>query len=302
MIARQDGDQVELRVVDHGPASPPRAGEVFDQFYRLKAAANSPEGTGMGLAICRGIVQAHGGSLRVETTLGGGATFVLTLPGVPPVPGAGGGAAVTRVLVVDDEAADRAAVAATLRVRGEVLTASTGEAGLAAVEDHQPDCVVLDLGLPGIDGLEVLRRLRTWTQVPVVVLTAIDGERDKVAALDLGADDYVTKPFGVAEAMARVRVALRHARAAGADPRVITARDVAIDLDAKLVTPGRRPGAAPRPSTGWSRPWPSTPAGCTHRFLLEQVWGPATGSPSTSRSTWPTCARSSTTRRPPSCC
>ncbi len=78
---------------------------------------------------------------------------------------------------------------------------------------------MLDLGLAGIDGLEVLRRLRIWTKVPVVVLTAIDGERDRVTALDLGADDYVTKPFGVAELMARVRVALCHARTADADRR-----------------------------------------------------------------------------------
>ena len=131
----------------------------------------------------------------------------------------------TRVLVVDDEPPIVRAVAANLRVRGyEVLTAASGEAALAALETHQPDCVVLDLGLPGIDGLEVLRRLRTWTEIPVVVLTAVDGERDKVTALDLGADDYVTKPFGVAELLARIRVALRHARPAGADrPRVVRA-------------------------------------------------------------------------------
>jgi len=111
---------------------------------------------------------------------------------------------VTRVLVVDDEPPIVRAVAANLRVRGyEVLTVASGDAALAAVEAHQPDCVVLDLGLPGVGGLEVLRRLRTWTEVPVVVLTAIDSERDKVTALDLGADDYVTKPFGVAELMAR---------------------------------------------------------------------------------------------------
>ena len=182
----------------------------------------------------------------------------------------------TRVLVVDDEPPIVRAVAANLRVRGfEVLTASTGEAALTAVEAHQPDCVVLDLGLPGIDGLEVLRRLRTWTQVPVVVLTAIDNERDKVAALDLGADDYVTKPFGVAELMARIRVALRHARAAGADrPRVITAGDVTIDLDAKLVT---RDGSAVRLTPIEYRlvETLATNAGrlCTHRFLLERVWG-----------------------------
>jgi len=187
---------------------------------------------------------------------------------------------VTRVLVVDDEPPIVRAVAANLRVRGfEVLTAASGEAALAAVETHQPDCVVLDLGLPGVDGLEVLRRLRTWTQVPVVVLTAIDGERDKVAALDLGADDYVTKPFGVAELMARIRVALRHARGADADrPRVVTAGEVAIDLDAKLVT---RNGTPVRLTPIEYRLLEALAVNagrlCTHRFLLERVWGPGYG-------------------------
>jgi two-component system, OmpR family, KDP operon response regulator KdpE len=187
---------------------------------------------------------------------------------------------VTRVLVVDDEPPIVRAVAANLRVRGyEVLTAASGEAALAAVETHRPDCVVLDLGLPGVDGLEVLRRLRTWTQVPVVVLTALDGERDKVTAFDLGADDYVTKPFGVAELMARIGVALRHARGAAADqPRVIRADDLAIDLDAKLVT---RAGAPVRLTpTEWRLlETLATNAGrlCTHRFLLERVWGPGYG-------------------------
>jgi two-component system, OmpR family, KDP operon response regulator KdpE len=182
-----------------------------------------------------------------------------------------------RVLVVDDEPPIVRAVAANLRVRGyEVVTASTGEAALAAVEASQPDCLVLDLGLPGVPGLEVLRRLRTWTQVPVVVLTAVDSERDKVAALDLGADDYVTKPFGVAELMARIRVAIRHGRGVAADrPRVIRAGDVAIDLDAKLVT---RAGTPVRltPTEYRLLETLATNAGrlCTHRFLLEKVWGP----------------------------
>jgi two-component system KDP operon response regulator KdpE len=183
---------------------------------------------------------------------------------------------VTRVLVVDDEPPIVRAVAANLRVRGyEVLTAASGEAALTAVEAHQPDCVVLDLGLPGIDGLEVLRRLRTWTQVPVVVLTAIDSERDKVAALDLGADDYVTKPFGVAELMARIRVALRHAHSASTDrPRVVRAGEVAVDLDAKLVTRGGSPVRL-TPTEYRLLETLATNAGrlCTHRFLLERVWG-----------------------------
>jgi two-component system, OmpR family, KDP operon response regulator KdpE len=186
----------------------------------------------------------------------------------------------TRVLVVDDEPPIVRAVAANLRVRGfEVLTAASGETALAAVEAHQPDCVVLDLGLPGIDGLEVLRRLRTWTQVPVVVLTAVDGERDKVTALDLGADDYVTKPFGVAELMARIRVALRHARMAVADrPRVITAGAVTIDLDGKLVTRGGAPvRLTPIEYRLVETLATNTGRLCTHRFLLEQVWGPGYG-------------------------
>jgi two-component system, OmpR family, KDP operon response regulator KdpE len=186
----------------------------------------------------------------------------------------------TRVLVVDDEPPIVRAVAANLRVRGyEVATAASGDAALVAAEAHQPDCIVLDLGLPGVDGLEVLRRLRTWTSVPVVVLTAIDGERDKVAALDLGADDYVTKPFGVAELMARIRVALRHVRGAAADrPSVIRAGGISIDLDTKLVT---RDGTRVRltPTEYRLLETLATNAGrlCTHRFLLERVWGQGYG-------------------------
>jgi two-component system KDP operon response regulator KdpE len=185
-----------------------------------------------------------------------------------------------RVLVVDDEPPIVRAVAANLRARGfEALTAAAGEAALAAVEAHQPDCVVLDLGLPGVSGLEVLQRLRTWTEVPVVVLTAIDSERDKVTALDLGADDYVTKPFGVAELMARIRVALRHGHGQGQQrPRVVHAHGVDIDLDAQLVT---RAGSQVRLTPTEYRLLEvfATNAGrlCTHRFLLQRVWGPSYG-------------------------
>jgi two-component system, OmpR family, KDP operon response regulator KdpE len=182
-----------------------------------------------------------------------------------------------RVLVVDDEQPILRTVAANLRARGyQVLTATSGEAALAAAEVHQPDCVVLDLGLPGIGGLEALRRLRSWTATPVVILTAVDGERDKVAALDLGADDYVTKPFGMAELLARIRVALRHGPAHGPErPHCIQAGEVTIDLDAKLVT---RDGAQVRltPTEYRLLEVLATNAGrlCTHRFLLQQVWGP----------------------------
>jgi two-component system KDP operon response regulator KdpE len=185
---------------------------------------------------------------------------------------------VSRVVVIEDEQPIARAVAANLRVRGhEVVIAASGEVGLQAVEAHLPDCVVLDLGLPGVHGIEVLRRLRGWTQVPVVVLTAMDAERDKVAAFELGADDYVTKPFGMAELIARVRVAIRHGEraAAGDRPHVVEAGDVRIDLDAQQVTRDGVPVHLTRTEYRLLEVL-ATNAGrlCTHRFLLEKVWGP----------------------------
>jgi two-component system KDP operon response regulator KdpE len=186
---------------------------------------------------------------------------------------------VSKVLVVDDEPPIARTVAANLRVRGhEAITVGSGEAALTAVETLDPDCVVLDLGLPGLPGLEVLRRLRTWTSVPVVVLTALDAERDKLAAFELGADDYVTKPFGMPELLARIRVALRHRQQAqGAQPQapVVEAGDVRVDLDAKLVTRAGEPVHLTRTEYGLLEVL-AVNAGrlCTHRFLLERVWGP----------------------------
>jgi two-component system KDP operon response regulator KdpE len=181
-----------------------------------------------------------------------------------------------RVLVVDDEPSIVRVVAANLHARGyDVLTAASGEAALNAVETHQPDCIVLDLGLPGIDGLEVLRRLRTWTTTPVVILTAVDSERDKATALDLGADDYITKPFGMAELLARIRIALRQGQPQRPKrPRSIRAGDVHIDFDAGLITRGGQPVRLTRTEYRLLEVL-AINAGrlCTHRFLLERVWG-----------------------------
>jgi two-component system KDP operon response regulator KdpE len=181
-----------------------------------------------------------------------------------------------RVLVIDDEPPIVRAVAANLRARGyQAQTASSGMAALAAVELEQPDCIVLDLGLPDVHGLEILRRLRSWTPVPVVVLTAADSEHDKVEAFELGADDYVTKPFSMVELMARVQVAIRHGQHARASPSpVIDAGDVRIDLDAQLVTRDGHPLRLTRIEYRLLEVL-VTNAGrlCSHRFLLEQVWG-----------------------------
>jgi two-component system KDP operon response regulator KdpE len=142
------------------------------------------------------------------------------------------------VLVVDDEPQILKALAIILRARGyEVDLASDGEHALDLAARHHPDVVVLDLGLPGIGGVDVIRGLRGWSAVPIVVLSVRDAGPDKVAALDAGADDYVTKPFGMDELLARLRAALRRATPADEEP-VIETPDFVIDLAAKRVHRG----------------------------------------------------------------
>jgi two-component system, OmpR family, KDP operon response regulator KdpE len=142
----------------------------------------------------------------------------------------------SRVLVVDDEPQILRALGINLRARGyDVDVAPDGEHALEVAARQHPDVVVLDLGLPGIDGVDVIRGLRGWSQVPIVVLSVRDREADKVAALDAGADDYVTKPFGMDELLARLRAALRRATPAEEEALVETA-DFTIDLAAKRVS------------------------------------------------------------------
>ena len=138
-----------------------------------------------------------------------------------------------KILLIDDEVALLRALGTGLRARGyELVTAETGEDGLAKVAREEPDVVVLDLGLPDVDGVDVCRRLRQWTAVPVVVLSAHGSESRKVEALDSGADDFITKPFGMPELEARLRVALRHRRASAgaAEEPVIEVGPLLIDV------------------------------------------------------------------------
>ena len=136
----------------------------------------------------------------------------------------------TRILVVDDEPAIRRALAANLRARGyEADLAASGEEALSLAAARHPDLVLLDLGLPGMGGIDVIHGLRGWTTVPIVILSARETERDKVAALDAGADDYVTKPFGMDELFARLRAALRRHQPLPEEPVVATA-DFTLDL------------------------------------------------------------------------
>jgi two-component system, OmpR family, KDP operon response regulator KdpE len=183
---------------------------------------------------------------------------------------------VSRVLVVDDEPQIRRTLAINLRARGyQVDLAATGEEALKAVADQQPDVVVLDLGLPGIDGLQVIQGLRGWTQVPIIVLSVREREADKVAALDAGADDYVTKPFGFNELLARLRAAVRRATPADELVPIVQTPDFRVDLAAKqVVRDGREVRLTP---TEWQlvELLVRNPGRLvSQRQLLHEVWGP----------------------------
>ena len=178
----------------------------------------------------------------------------------------------TRVLVIDDEPQILRALRINLRVRSyEVDTAGTGAEALAAAAKHPPDLVILDLGLPDLDGVEVIEGLRGWTQAPIIVLSGRTDATNKVNALDAGADDYVTKPFGMEELLARMRAAVRRAAPETAEPRVRLG-DLTVDLAAKRVTradpaAGARcqppTSGSPRPSGTCSRCCCATPASCS---------------------------------------
>lgn len=182
----------------------------------------------------------------------------------------------TRILVVDDENQIRKALDVNLRAHGyEIELASTGEQALAAAAAHLPDLVLLDLGLPNIDGIDVIRGLRGWTDVPIIVVSARSGDADKVAALDAGADDYVTKPFSINELLARVRASLRRHNPVPEEPTITTA-DFAIDLQNQRIT--RAGSEVHLTPTEWAIvTYMVRHAGrlISQRQLLQQVWGPA---------------------------
>jgi two-component system KDP operon response regulator KdpE len=185
-----------------------------------------------------------------------------------------------KILVIDDEQQILRALRTILGQQSYTITvAKTGEEGLALASAIQPDIIILDLGLPDLSGVEVCKQLRTWSNLPVIILSAHDSEVEKVAALDAGADDYLTKPFGVDELLARVRVALRHTSLmAGAKSSVIAAAAINIDLTNHLVTRSSEP--VKLSATEYKLlAYLAGNAGrvLTHQAILNHVWGYADG-------------------------
>ncbi|MFO1460208.1 MAG: response regulator transcription factor [Verrucomicrobiota bacterium] len=180
------------------------------------------------------------------------------------------------VLVVDDEPQIQRLLKLTLESNGfRALLAAGGQEALVLATQHRPSVILLDLGLPDLTGREVLRRLREWSSVPVVILTAQDSETEKVAALDEGADDYVTKPFNTGELLARLRVALRHA-SRDPEPPVFQSGGLVVDLSARRVTVQGREILLTATEYSLLR-FLVRHSGkvLTHRMILREIWGPA---------------------------
>jgi two-component system KDP operon response regulator KdpE len=182
------------------------------------------------------------------------------------------------VLLIEDEPEIRRFLRTTLPAHGyRLYEAKTGEDGLTQARARNPDIILLDLGLPDVDGVEVIRQLREWTSIPVLVLSARDQEQVKVAALDLGADDYVTKPFGVHELLARMRTALRHTARPAEEPGevVFAVGDIKVDLGRRQVfVLDKEIHLTPLEYKLLTTLVRYTGKVVTHRQLLKEVWGP----------------------------
>ena len=279
IIATATDSAVTVEIADRGPGVPRgEEDKVFEKFYRGQPAAG--RGAGLGLAICQGIVEAHGGQhLGPEPARG--------RRGVPLHAAAGRHATGRRyrpmpdpvVVLIEDEPQIRRFLRATLTGQGyRLFEASTGADGVVEVGSRQPDVIILDLGLPDMDGLDVIRRVREWSGVPIIVLSARGQERDKVAALDAGADDYVTKPFGAGELLARIRVALRHAAGASheGDDAVFKSGELRVDLLHRQVLVGEKQvHLTPIEYKLLTTLVRHAGKVVTHQQLLREVWGPS---------------------------
>jgi two-component system KDP operon response regulator KdpE len=180
-----------------------------------------------------------------------------------------------RILVVDDERPIRRMLAASLSGQYEIIEAANGEEAIRLAAAERPELVILDLGLPDIDGVEVTRRLREWTPTPIIILSVREQENDKIAALDAGADDYLTKPFGTGELMARMRVALRRA-AQPESESVFASGDLTVDLARRLVSvDGSEAPLTPTEYDILHSLVQHAGKVLTHRQLLRLVWGNA---------------------------
>lgn len=249
--AERQGREVVIAVSDEGPGVPAAERErVFERFYQIaRPHTRNVGGSGLGLAICKALVEAHGGRIWVDAAPGGGARFAFVLPALPneedEAPPASellarSAGAAARVLLVDDDPALRRILERGLSDAGyAVESVIEPQAALEAITRRPPDLVLLDVMLPGMDGFTFCTQLREWTSVPIIMLTARGAELDIMRGLQLGADDYVTKPFRMGELLARMQAVLRRAEGpALGEATVFCTGQLRIDLTTREVRRG----------------------------------------------------------------
>lgn len=293
LAATPQDDVVLFSVRDQGPGIPPaERTRIFDRFFQgMPPAADIERGTGLGLAICKALVEAHGGQIWVDETVSDGARICFSLPRTPLEAERVSGQMplnsqirtaydTAHILVVDDEVSLRQMLAGSLRNAGYVVRAvAEGQAALEVLATESPDVVVLDLFLPGQDGFAVLQQIRDWSDVLVMILTASSEPDNVVRGLQLGADDYLTKPFRMDEFLARIAALLRRRGAeVEAGVPVIQRGPLQIDVARRQVLVD---GATVvlTPTEFRLLTYLAQHAGqvLTHAQILQQVWGPAYG-------------------------
>ena len=283
------GDSVEVSVRDAGIGIPTRDLErIFERFYRVdQARSRDTGGTGLGLSIVRHVAQAHGGDITVESVEGQGSTFRFVLPLEPESVALQSGTTGDRlmpdaplVLVVDDEQSYRDALRIALEREGfRVEVAADGAEAIARFDAVRPALVLLDVMLPRISGIDVCRELRSRSQVPIIMVTARNAEIDAVVGLEVGADDYVTKPFRLRELVARVRAALRRGRgdeAGVAQPdEVLEIGDVRLDAARhEVAVRGERVALPLKEFELLELLLANAGRVLTRDVLIDRVWGP----------------------------
>ena len=290
--SRRPRSSVVVEVADRGPGIPAGANRASS---RSSIAVTRParRGAGLGLAICLGIAQAHGGTLIAENRGRRWSPLPYRPPTArppPPVPPKlerllmprGTGAAVMSgtgplVLVVEDEPQMRRFLRASLASHGfRLVEAATAREATALATSHSPEVILLDLGLPDGDGIELARDIRGWSRVPIIVISARGREADKVEALDAGADDYLTKPFGVNELLARIRVALRRAGQTSARRRRFSSSALCASIFARreVTLAERHVHLTPIEYRLLALLAQNAGRVLTQRQILEEVWGP----------------------------